>query len=393
MFSHQPRKLVITLIISSLLVSLKSFTQGRTISEKMAFHFYNDNFFYDKEYYNFIADAYTLAGHIVRPELSFAVHPGWKLSIGIEAQKFWGINTKVHTSPVFYLMFQNRNHGLRFGSLDRNRSHKIVAPLFNPEFEYLPERREWGLQYLFQTENIEAEAWMDWHTFIRKNDSIREIINGGLRLNKKWFVTPEIEFKTPVQWVFHHRGGQINLKGPYLEGKNAMFTVYSGMAGGALTVKMFARSHFGFFSYYLFHHIQTVSGGSAEEIKFFDGKALWTGVGWYGNHWKTEVSYWHAEKFNAPLGADIFQTVSRKTDRYYEDGQLLEIYARHTEPTRFLWIWETGYYHNFSEKFTFRTLLHFYYQPYFVSIPPYDFLGVAHRQIDFVIGFNFKYQF
>ena len=386
MFDLKKHIILITLFVLQIFY-VPAYAQN-PLDNKTTFHLYNNNFFHDKEYYNFIADSYTLAGHLIRPEISFKIHENWHLNAGVEAVKYWGINTKIHVNPVFYLDYRYTNHNFRFGTLNRDKSHGIMAPLMDPEFRIRADKVESGMQYQYQTTNLETEVWMDWHRFVRKKDTFREQVNGGIFLRYKIHLNRIVEIQLPVQFTVHHRGGQINLRGRYTEGKNATMTVTSGAMGTALVFKPFTKHHFSVHFNYLFHNINTEN---TEEFIFPQGKALWGGFDWYTDNWHAGLSYWHAERFNSPLGADIFQTVSRKVERYYEDGQLLRVFSGHTEPLRFLWIAQTGYYHNFSKDFVFKTHLDFYYQPYQVSKPEFPFLKDVYRQLDFLLDVELVY--
>jgi hypothetical protein len=264
MFKH---KLHIILLVSAFFITpfFIAHAQSRNNEKKVIFHFYNNNFLLNKEYYNFIADAYTLAGHLIRPEISFEIHENWRIYAGFEAVKFWGANTKIHIHPVYHLNYKNDNHRFVFGTLNRDKSHKIIAPLMNPEFRLLPARIEWGMQYEYQSENFEAESWMDLHRFIIPEDTVREEINGGLGIRRKIILNRFWEIQLPFQLLAHHRGGQINLKGKFAEGKNATMTVLSGTMGVTFVFKPLKKHHFGIFSNYLFHY---VNRRNPEELKF-----------------------------------------------------------------------------------------------------------------------------
>jgi len=353
------------------------------------FRFVNDNFFYNREYYNLIADSYTLAGQAFDLEVGTEIFPGWTLNGGADVLWYWGQNMYPYIKPVYYLEYRRPDHFFRMGTLDNSRLHKIIRPLMQSDRLYRPDTRlETGMQYVYSTEKVETELWVDWHYFILPQDSLREVIQGGWRLQWHAVNKPQWKLRIPVQFLVHHRGGQINLWGSYNEDLNNLFVVAYGAVGAQLLIPHKQKGEWNVFGYVLGHYVNETN---TEDIVFKTGKAVWLGGGWYKNNLKLTLSYWQAWQFNAPTGEDIFQTVSRRVERYVPgetDEKLFSIYA---EPVRKLWILEGGYYKNFSPRFTMQLGGNIFYQPYLSFIPGYTVYPV-YRQTDYLFYLNFRYK-
>jgi hypothetical protein len=373
------------------IISLTAQGQNSHFDSIWNFEFYNNNFFLDKEYYNLIADAYTLAGHKINSGISVRIAGKWKLYGGADLYKFWGDGAKIEIIPVFYIAYKDNNRTFRMGNLNRENNHKMLRPLYDPESAYLPQKTETGLQYIYNDEKNEWELWLDWHRFIRKKDTFRERINLGGRMDYTVARFGRWEWHLPLQFLIHHRGGQINMKGKYMQGKNATFSILTGAAGLTALYRMTGRHHLHFFVYGLTY---LTNSSSPEELIYPSGHAAYAGANWFTDNWQAGFAYWYADRFNAPSGEDIFQTVSRKIERYFDDnGEILPVFTGHTESPRILWILSGGFYHNFSQNLTFSAKANIFFQPYYSDIPNRGFIKPVENHADMFILFRISYLF
>ncbi len=376
-------------LIPFVFLSFPELTSQTGTNSNFAFRFYNDNFFYDREYTNFIADGYTLAGHLILPELNWEIAPNWKINAGFESILYWGNNSRPSFRPVFYLDYRLKKHYFRFGSLDRREGHRIIRPLMQFDYRLNPEKTETGMQYIFNSDKGEAEIWLNWDRFIQKNDTIREQILAGLRFQTQIFAEKKWKLSVPVQLMLMHRGGQINLKGPYLEGKNNNMSVLYGGTGLTYIYKLKEQWDLNLFTYYLFH---TMNTNNPEELYFRNGKAVFAGVALYKNRMYIKLAYWHGQRFHAPTGEDIFQSVSKRVDKYFDGNSRLEIFKNYVEPLRKLFVFSTGYYHNINKNLQINFYSSVFLQTNKSDIPGYDFLYPLENQLDYEFLVNFTYE-
>lgn len=375
-----------------LLLLWQTALKAQSFTDSLTFSFYNNNFFYDKEYGNFIADGYTLPGHILIPRIHYPLTEHWTLSGGVYAVKFWGNAGKFQTKPLFSLSYRNRRHSWRFGNLTTWEGRPYLwRPLYDEEFRLRPGRLETGAEYHYQTALFSGGFILDWHRFIRPRDTLRERLNFTGFIRPVLFKTHKWQGRLPAQVYIHHRGGQINLKGKYLRGKNDILSVLSAGAGPEILYRLDSRSDVVFFAYAMMH---TMNSNNPEELGFRNGKALFTGISWYSTQWSVSFSFWYADRFNAPLGEDIFQTVSRRVDKYYTSGgEPIPIFSRHREPVRQLWINSVRYKKNISKRFSFYAKAECFYQPYRSAIPQYPFLRDVVNHIDLLVDVEWIYRF
>ncbi len=349
---------------------------------------YNHNFFYDREYTNLIADGYTLAGHRILAGIAFRIDSLWMIQTGLDLTKFWGADTPLHRRFHWSVVFRNRNHTLIIGDLDNRRNHRMLRPLYAEENRLWPARHETGIQYIFQNNRHRLETWLDWHRFILPGDTLREQINFGLNLSYAILQRGQWEIRFPLQIILHHRGGQINMKGRYLQGKNNILSVLSGASGLDFTYRNNPRT-----SYRLqiltFGH--TMNSGNPEELGFRNGRAFLIAMDAYMSRWNAGLEFWQADKFNAPLGEAIYQTVSRRIDKYMDNGRVMPIFALHREPRRILWTSHFAYRGRINDRLTWQAKSELFFQPYRSAIEEYDFIYDVINHVDLLLAASLTY--
>ncbi len=352
---------------------------------------YGDFFLVNKEYSNLIADGYTWAGFQGELKANHQITGNWHISAGFHLQQLWGNNSPVHVKPLFTLSYSSSSHRFLMGFLDQSVRKKLWQPFYDPEHIYHFDKTETGLQYLYSSPTTEGEIWLDWNRFIHFNDTLRERINFGMRWNRLVFLRGQVEVKWPARLLIHHRGGQINLKGKYLAGKNNILSVLSVGTGPEIIYKKDRFSEWVIFIRGLMH---TMNSDNPEELKFKKGYALWMGSGWYSSNFHVGLELWMADKFNSPWGEDIYMSVSRRVDKYFdENGDKQEIFSNYTEPRRILFINRLGYYKNITDRFLFQIGTKLFYQMNKGEIPGYDFLRPVVNHWDMKMYLNFRYRF
>ncbi len=360
-------------------------------SKTHAFRFYNNNFFYDREYSNHIADGLTLPGNLAVAQIQYFISDQWSLQGGIYGLKYWGNNEKFLFKPLISIQFQNKNHFFRMGNLSTWKGRdNLPRPLYDEAFRYLAEALETGMEYRYQSPGFVFGSFLDWHRFIRKKDTVREILNFILHAEKDWFLGHEWHLRVPFTGMIHHRGGQINLKGPYQKGLNSILSVLSLSGGLEFRRKLNKRSDLVFFFDAMMH---TMNSDNTEELKFKKGYAFWTGIRWYSAHWSWILSRWKAHRFNSPLGEDIFQTVSRRVDKYFDgQGNVIGHFANHTEPYRELWITGVAYKNSMTKQLDLNTKVEFFYQPYRSAFPGVSYLDDVVNHWDILLSLQLIYR-
>ncbi len=367
------------------------FPRAQDTVKKLYFSGTAEHFFIDTEYTNLIADGLTEAGFQGQIAGNFRITSRWILSSGVFVFQHWGAGSKTRIKPLFFIERQTKNNRFRMGYLDRSQRKKMWPMLYDHRQYFRFDRLETGVQYFYASPHFEGEIWLDWHRFIHTADTLREILNVGFRGQYTLLQKANWEWNFPLQFTIHHRGGQVNLRGNYLSGRNNMLTVLNIGSGMDISYKREHGAQVVFFARGMFH---TMNSDNPEDLIFHKGWAYWTGIHVFMPRWMYGISFWKSQQFMSPLGEDIYMSASRRIDKYLDaNGQPLPIFSRHTEPRRMLVINKVEYYQNISRHFLMKWGAEAFFQPYRSEIPGYSFIKPVYNHWDLKFHLIFRYNF
>lgn len=166
---------------------------GRVFLEIESFNFFRNNEFSGEN-----AFGYTLPGFRLRPNLSLMTSNRTRLSLGVNMIRFFGANTYpngrymghsawmadsyqngFHIRPFYRAEFMiGKGLSLVFGSLIRNNGHRLITPMYYKELNYSSDYEE-GIQVLYDSKRLDLDVWLDWESFVFKNNGIREMFSLG----------------------------------------------------------------------------------------------------------------------------------------------------------------------------------------------------------------------
>ena len=186
-------------------------------------------FFKDNEYGGDQATGYTLPGFWVQPRLTWQPLDAVRLEAGFHATVFDGTNKYpcfayhdiaswkgakyqhgAHVLPFLRAQAQLRKLTFVLGNLYGGANHGLVEPMMNAEVN-LSQDPEMGFQLLADLPRYHFDAWINWQSFIFREDSHQEAFTVGLSqriaLNAKhstlnWYI--------PIDVLIQHRGGEID---------------------------------------------------------------------------------------------------------------------------------------------------------------------------------------
>lgn len=190
----------------------------------------NISFFKDNEYAGDFTDGYSLPGLWIQPKAVFYPLQNIKLEAGLHMLIYHGANKYpslayqdiakwkgaqyqygVHILPYFRAQMALSDHvNIVLGDIYGGANHNLIAPLYNPELN-LTADPEVGLQLLYASRAFDLDAWVNWQSFIFREDTHQEAFTVGLSTRVK-FNQPDsrFHFYLPVQGVVQHRGGEID---------------------------------------------------------------------------------------------------------------------------------------------------------------------------------------
>lgn len=254
----------------------------------------------NNEYFNDIADGYTLFGNQIAPVFTYQPLKNFSVSGGLFLRKDFGISGLQQVSPILRFTYHRDSLQVIFGTLNGALAHRLVEPLYDFD-RFLVNPIENGLQVRYFKNLWFADFWIHWQRMIYEGDPFQEEVTGGLSLER------EIRFENfsvfiPFQALVYHKGGQIDTSPASLE------TFWNSAIG----VKMAGQSQ-SFFkkwesSFYYLHY----KDFSNDKLQPFED-----GEGYYFNGAITTkfdlqvmLSYWKGNEFISIMGGQLYPSVS-----------------------------------------------------------------------------------
>jgi len=350
--------------------------------------FDNLAFFKNNEYFNLIADGYTLPGNKVDLNLNIKPHQNYKLSAGFSFVKYFGTDNFSDFTPYFQLQIIKQNNRLYFGKLYTANRHGLEDEIYAFERQLDKRSIEHGLQHRFKNKHWQTDTWLEWETFIFKGDSIRERLNFGQTTTYKTGYN-NWQISIPLQIYLHHRGGQINIRNQ--NPVNSAIVIANTAIGVGVEKKMKRNTKLGFKYRYLSHQINS---DNTEEFIFKSGYAHKWQVYFKKKNWTAYLSYWQGHKFMSPKGNDMFQSVSRRVEKFLDNqGQPTRVFASHTEPNRELLYGTLLYRKEIFKELNLAFVVDVYYQLNSSSIVSPYYNSEVYRQLDYALGLYLNYRF
>ncbi len=366
-------------------------TKDSTVSAPKTLSLGIDNlsFIKDNEYFNLMADGYTLLGHQAEVSLGYQAYQNYNFTAGLYALKYFGATGFEPLVPYVGLEIKKGNNRFYFGKLYTDDFHQLPDEIY--AFERILDRRriEHGLQHRFKNAHWQIDTWLEWEHFIYKGDNRRERLNfGQTTIFKQNF--DRLQLRIPLQIYLQHRGGQINVRTNPANVNNAVVIANTSI-GLSLEKKLNYLTSAGVKYQYFRHDINT---DNAEELLFKSGYAHKFQVFFKYRHWQTYIFYWQANRFVAPKGDDMYQTVSRRVEKYTDNqNQPVIIFKYHTEPNRRLSGFTTTYRKEIFKNLDLAFVLDAYYQLNRSVVQSAYYTSEVYHHLDYALGLYLRYRF
>ena len=276
---------------------------------KVNIHLYNNNFVKNNEYFGPYTEGITYLGTILQPEVTWTCSNNFSLSAGWYLRQFFGYEGFEKSLPVFRARYTFMPGGnFIVGQLDGQRQHGYIEPIYS-EDNYFTKNPEYGVQMLVEKKNFSTDFFMDWEKFLMPGDPFKEIISGGLLASYAPNGLAENKgVSAHFQSVIRHFGGQVDvLDEPMQTRSNLAFG-----AEYAFLPSLTYLNRITLASYY----ILALELSPTNTIEYDKGSAFHSTVG-VENKWvKLNAGWFHGNKFFAPMGDYLFQSISELDSTY-----------------------------------------------------------------------------
>ncbi len=293
----------------------------------------NISFFKDNEYAGGIMKGYSLPGFWLQPKAVFYPLGNIKLELGAHMLRYWGAKKYpafaysdiarwkgtqfqhgFHALPYFRVQVALSDHvNIVLGDIYGGAGHRLIEPLYNPELN-LTADPEAGLQVIYDSRRFDLDAWVNWESFIFRDDTHQEAFTVGVAWRYK-MNDPEARFHVyaPIQGVAQHRGGEIDT---ILV--NSVQTLMNGAVGVGAVWNTGCRTLRNI-------NVEFCAAGYYQQA----GK-LWhydSGAGFYARasadirDFRVKTSYWKSRKFISMFGSPFYGAVSTCDDGVTFSGQ------------------------------------------------------------------------
>lgn len=259
------------------------------------------SFFKNNEYFGKLTTGYTLMGTQLATQLAYQPSPFVRLQGGVYLLSDFGNNSLRKVSPIFTLKMQKNGYSLLFGTLEGNLSHRLIEPLYNYE-RYTTNQVENGVQIKVDKANWWSDTWMNWEVMQYLQSSYQEQFSAGHSTQLKLVSTPKFKFTIPIQFLFTHKGGQIDTVNSPLE------TIVNAAVGfSAVYQSSSFIKQIGTHNYYTIYKdlsptkMRNYQGGNGV---FINAEAL------ARNGMGVSIGYWSGFQYYAGRGGFLYQSLA-----------------------------------------------------------------------------------
>lgn len=278
----------------------------------------------NNEYFNDIADGYTLFGYQLHPKLVYFPAAFVRLEAGALLWQDFGTSNFHRVLPTFTLKLQKAHYQFLFGTLQGPLGHRYLEPLYDLERLMLAPQ-ETGMQFIWQRDKLWLDAWIDWQKMIYRGDPFREEIAGGLSAEQRLLETSRgLRLSLPFQFTAQHKGGQIDTS------PLPLLTVFNGAAGLRLHQK---TDHYFWKGWRTENYFLVFKDFSNTYLlPYRQGHGIYLNAGIDTRIQNLMLSYWKGNGYITELGGKLFQSASTSLghpDYLEKDRQLLILRFSH----------------------------------------------------------------
>ena len=343
---------------------------------------YNLNFIKNNEYFNYIADGYSLLGTQLYPEIIYNSTSKTQFRTGIFLLKNYGTDKIESVIPTFSFKYKSDFNSFTFGNTISKNNHQLIEPMMASEKILGSKVIETGIDYLYKNKNKKINVWINWENYIKKNDDNREVFTMGGSSNFTLFKNEKSKLSIPIQYVYYHRGGQINKKFRTSSNLDSVLNFQNLALGLRYKYQTLSNLKINLGYYFLIHKLNT----NKQEFPFTSGSAQYVILDIGLRSVNFSLGYYISNKFISAKGNDMFQSYSVKIDNNYWNGILDNRYATHTEPDKSLFLGIFKYQKKLSETIKLGFQAEAYYQLNDAVIKTLPILGNKKHQFDYSYG-------
>ncbi|MBN1651298.1 MAG: hypothetical protein JW857_08220 [Bacteroidales bacterium] len=270
----------------------------------LAFRIESTSFIKNNEYFNDFSKGYTGIGFFIKPSIEYYFTKNTKAIAGVYLLKYSGIDDFTQAIPLFSIQHKlNKNLEMIFGSLYGSLNHQLEESLYCFD-RYYQDNVEYGLQFLYNSAKIKSDLWLNWEEFIFTNSPYQEELVFGNTTNITVYQSKKIQVNLPIQLLIAHKGGQIDAS------PDPVSSIVNGMSGLKINYQLGSFKTLSFEPLFFIYEGMTLPESGINSQSFKSGNAIYLKGHYNSKNLHAMLGYWKANKFIAPRGEYLFQSVS-----------------------------------------------------------------------------------
>lgn len=270
-------------------------------SQRVKLGIYMLGFNKNNEYFNKIADGYTLFGFQAVPYLTYQPTKRLRIDAGLLVRKDFGNPAISAVEPLISIRYEQGPFNVVFGTLEGSLNHRLIEPLYDFE-RVMTDRLEEGLQFLYQKPSTFLDIWINWERMIYRGSPYQEEVSGGFSFNQKLLGNERWKLKLPLQFLAYHKGGQIDRARQPLE-------TFVNAAAGLELRKDWEQ---GLLRSLRFQPYAVWYRDFSHELlqPYTEGRGWYVNLAAASKHFEAMLSYWQGEGYMAIKGGALYQSAS-----------------------------------------------------------------------------------
>ena len=288
--------------------SIDYFLLQNTPEHTLSFDFNSNLFLRNNEYFNNLYDGITFIGANINPRLHYSFHNQISLSFGWYLRLFNGREQSYINEIWYRLQYQfNKQLTLLMGDIEGYEQHQLIEPILSNDFRYF-QAPEKGIQFLFNSNKIHSDLWINWQNFILPNDHFKEEFLLGNTLKINLIHSNKSKLITATNFLAKHKGGQVDQLG------TPMQTFFNWSIGLNYIYSCNIDKQIGIES----HYVQFNDASDHLLLQYKDGYGLLNWATYKNKLIDLAIGYWRGEFYYSPVGEPLFQSLSKKYVAYNE---------------------------------------------------------------------------
>lgn len=269
------------------------------VGQQLYLDFQSLFFIRNNEYFSNIDPGETLFGYQFIPSLIWQPIKNHNLLIkgGAYFQKNFGDSKFSEAQPTFTLDYKFKNSRVVFGTLYGGLEHRLIEPLYRFE-RGLNDRLENGLQYIYTSDRLFIDAWVNWRQVTNRILIKQEIIEPGISAKYTFMGKKESTYKSSLllQLTNQHMGGSLIEK--------SIKNLTNAAIGIDFRYKNKKNLEFSF-NPFLVH---SLDHSIVIKQPFTNGMGIYINTGVSKKHFNFLLSYWKGWEYYSSLGTPMFNS-------------------------------------------------------------------------------------